>query len=334
MAKSGEVDRTINLKLIRYVPGKGAKFTPIPYQEVLADFGRKTALVKDRLLGNPSAGTLVAFIDQLQPVFNAKAFRLNSYTPGDASTGFVPDLTVTNVDVRAFRVRDSEDRIIELLNTVHVLALGECLLIESAPNGGGATLVARYLNQVVRRVVAKTTPAGPGMSIPYLQLVDVASRGLRDEIRRGGGVKKLTLGLREQIDEAQDGTFGEVLTHTLGHVHGTKEVTVSWNAVDTLPEQQVIDAFQEAQDDEDLSKIVIELKHGGRITGLEQYKLNRRVSVPAIGGRTAQMPSMVGEMKSFMAELMTEEGGYSVLTPEGMVAMRSSAAEQAAGGQG
>lgn len=238
-------------------------------------------------------------------------FEVWSYEPGAIPPTLTPDPHQANavIDERAGAEGD-EAR--ELIYISYVLVYGQAAVVESTRGAGGIMYIERYLNKLVRQF-----SLGRGYNFYF---TDAVSSGLRGEIARGGGAKGFTLGLSESVPNTDSELLG-MLSGVKRYMPSTGMMTVEWKSKDTLPTEKVIEAYDEAREQEEIDGVIIHLADGSSIRGAAKFKIKKTIEVTDVGGKNPDRAELMRKMLVYLEELCTPgDNGKRILDESGALA--------------
>lgn len=236
-------------------------------------------------------------------------FELWSYVPGKVPAGFIPDPKAINAQYNIAPMLDENGKSKEMISISHVLLFKNVAVIEATKGTGGAFLVEKYLNKLLRARCA--------VRPPHVGFETAMSSDLYQEIEQGGGVVSVSLGLASAQQDPGNKVSG-LLSDAHGIFSRTELVTLSWTAEkkSLLDPEEVISEARVAKDDE-LDKIFIKLKHGS-INGLSKYKITCPIEVKDVGGKNPDHKQVQESMAAYLLKLMTPNAkGHRVIDAEG-----------------
>ena len=314
------LSRTFQLKPIQFSPQKpGAE---LDLAGVMESLQARLPTVGDRTW-TIGLTTDTDFIPQLCYFFNnyqkldaqTCLFEVWSYEPGLIPLTLTPDPNSLNAvidseaiaalhededldgEVEGGGVQDLEEKKrAEFIEISHVLVFGSAAIIESTRNTGGVSYIQRYLNK-------KAKEAGLGRSSTFF-FTDAISGGLKEEIDQGGGAVGFTLGMSRGAVDSENELL-DVLSQVRSYMPSNGMLTVEWRSKDKLPTDKVIEAYTEAQDLDEIEKLIIHLDSGSTIRNLSKYKIKRTVEVDDVGGRNPDRAELCRKMVNYLEELTT-----------------------------
>ncbi|MEH6413835.1 hypothetical protein [Pseudomonas sp. CGJS7] len=212
-------------------------------------------------------------------------FEIGSYIYGIAHDQTTLDFTKPHPEIVSEVLPKSGVSDRALTSVIRGVALGEIVLLESSRGSGGYNVAQGVLGRLIEKHCKKPPPL-PGMSPhknvnwPSIELMDVISDNLRDEIERGGGVDRLYLRVSEGVD-ADDESWAHRLRSQMNQLSHAQKFHAVWEADgDAFDTDAVMTAVDEAeQDDSGLDKIIINLKNGDKINRLDRFKVRDEVTV-------------------------------------------------------
>ncbi|WPX21005.1 hypothetical protein RHM58_14755 [Pseudomonas sp. 10S4] len=131
---------------------------------------------------------------------------------------------------------------------------------------------------------------------------DAVSSGLRSEIERGNGAVGFTLGLSESVPNAQSELLG-MLSGVKSYMPSSGMMTVEWKSKDRLPVDKVIEAYDEAQQQDEIDSVIIHLSDGSSIRGLSKFKIKRTIEVADVGGKNPDRAELGHKMVGYLEDL-------------------------------
>lgn len=310
---SGTINRTILLKVVKFKPGKRKEFSPPRIDDVLQQAWDQSESVETLLYpsGNNIAGDRRrCFMVDGQSHKEGFSFQFCTYIPNSFPPSVELDFSGKEVDIDAIPVKDDDGNPRQVVSVTHVLAFGQVLIVESVKGSGGTHLLEDYLNFIVRKV--------KGSKHPRPHLYDAVSRDLKASITHGGGAVAVDLSLVQP--NVQEGSiYANTLTKVQEKISGTEQVLISWRSKAGLDSDEVLAAFNEAETNDALDRIVIHLNNGETIN-LSKYRIRRRVSVQSVRGNNPASSEMVMEMRSYLLSLMEpDDNGVAILTDDGQL---------------
>lgn len=242
-------------------------------------------------------------------------FEVGSYTYGHAPDQMALDFTVAEPAITTERVQaGGETR--EIVTICRCVALGETLIIENVRGSGGVLAVQKLLSKLLPLYCT----FGPsGRRYPTLELVDVASAALRDEIIRGRGVAKVTLRMINATPPEPDGWL-QPLRMGRARVRDAARFTATWEAADSkqLSTDDVLSAVDEQmEEDSDLDKVLIELVDGNRIDSLGKYKARHEVVVPVDNANVMHASVLIDGMWGYLDDLRRTHNNWRLVDDDG-----------------
>lgn len=219
-------------------------------------------------------------------------FEVWSYEPGAIPLTLTPDPHQQNavIDVRD----DGEEDEREMIHISHVLVFGKSAIIESTRGAGGVIFIQRYLNRI-----AKDHVLGSHYRFYF---TDAVSAGLRGEIERGKGAVGFTLGLSESVPNAESELLG-MLSGVKSYMPSNGMMTVGWKSSDRLPTEKVIQAYDEAQAQDEIESVIIHLADGSSIRDMAKFKIKKTIEVEDVGGKNPNRGELAQKMLAYLEEL-------------------------------
>jgi hypothetical protein len=310
------ISRTLQLKPVQFSPHKpGEEVTLVDLMRTLRDL---CPTVGSRIWEQMVAladGTRIPqqcyFFNNYQDLDEQTIlFEVWSYEPGTIPQTLTPDPYQENavIDERT----EGEEDARELIQISHVLVYGKSAIIESTRGAGGINFIQRYLNRLVRDHQL-------GRKYNFF-FTDAVSSGLRSEIERGNGAVGFTLGLSESVPNAKSELLG-MLSGVKGYMPSSGVMTVEWKSKDRLPVEKVIQAYDEAQQQEEIDSVIIHLADGSSIRGLSKFKIKRTIEVADVGGKNPDRAELGHKMVAYLEQLCTPgRNGKRILDEFGALA--------------
>lgn len=245
-------------------------------------------------------------------------FEIWSYEPGTIPQTLTPDPSLANAVTDS--IINSEDagddepegKKKEFIHIAHVLAFGHSAIIESTRSTGGVHNIQRYLNKMSR-----TSSIGRTGNFFF---TDAITKELTKEIDRAGGAVGFTVGVTSVNDNNQSALLG-ALSSVRGYMPSSGLLTVDWRSKDKLPTQKVIEAYDEAQKQEEIESVIIHLGDGSSIRGLSKFKIKKIVHIDDVGGKNPDRAELLSKMVLYLEELCTPGAdGKRILDDSGALA--------------
>lgn len=311
------ISRTLQLKPVKFSELKDGNDNTLPVlMKLLAG---TFATVGERM---DETGTRIddEFIPDLCTFFNnyqelddkTCIFEVWSYEPGVIPQTLTPDPEKENaiVDTAGHVDGDGEKR--EFIHIAHVLAYGHSAIVESTRSTGGVYNIQRYLNKMARK-------AGLGRKGTFF-MTDAVTKQLSKEIDRAGGAVGFTVGVTQVDPNSQSALIG-LLSNVRGYMPSSGLMTVDWRSKDKLPTKKVIEAYDEAQKQDEVESVIIHLSDGSSIRGLSKFKIKQTVHVEDVGGRNPSQAELKRKMVLYLEELCTPGAdGKRILDESGALA--------------
>lgn len=310
------ISRTLQLKPVKFSEVKDGGERTLPWlMEKLA--GNYTT-VGERL-DTTGVTTVEGVIPNLCTFFNnyqklddsTCIFEIWSYEPGVIPHTLTPDPNLENAVVDTFETDEVEDKR-EFINIAHVLAFGHSAIVESTRSTGGVHNIQRYLNKMARN-------AGLGR-LGNFYFTDAVTKELGKEIDRAGGAVGFTLGVSQVNPNNQSPLLG-MLSDVRGYMPSSGLLTVDWHSKDKLPTAKVMEAYEEAQQQDSIESVIIHLNDGSSIRSLSKFKIKKVVHVDDIGGKNPNREELKRRMVVYLQELcMPGADGKRILDDSGALA--------------
>lgn len=305
------MNRIIMLKAIEYRATRKPDFVPPQIHTTLHNIWNGSQAIQDIVYEYGAPGSphhRVCFMNHGVRTRQGFAFQFCSYSPGEYPPSMGPDLTVRNVDVEAIPVTDARGNQRHVVHAVNVLVYGRVMIIENAKGAGGVSLLQRYLTYLLRNNVDEDHPS--------LNLHDAVSANIHDEISAAGGAVGVTMKL-VHANNLDGSVYADSLSNVRSAIGGTDMLTVKWTSDTRLSSEQVEAAFLEAEENDALDGITINLRNGDTLN-LGKHKIRDSVSVDEQPGRNPNRDQLMRHMKRFLLELMRpDDNGNSVLSQQG-----------------
>lgn len=313
------ISRTLQLKPIKFSDLKdGNDMTLLALMEILS---AALPTVGDRMETTGLTLTDGSVLPQLCTFFNnykkldedTCTFEIWSYEPGAVPETLTPDPSMPNAVVDpAITASDTGEENKEFIHIAHVLAFGHSAIIESTRSTGGVQNIQRYLNKIARK-------NGLGRRGNFY-FTDAVTNELSKEIDRAGGAIGFTVGVTSVESNNQSALLG-ILSSVRGYMPSSGLLTVDWRSKDRLPTAKVIEAYDEAQKQEEVESVIIHLNDGSSIRGLSKFKIKKVVHVNDIGGKNPDRAELVRKMVIYLEELCTPGAdGKRILDDSGVLA--------------
>lgn len=309
--KQKSLNRTLALKPIVFAKEINKKLA-----ELLMEADKACATVGERIMHDMVIGVdgpipdYSYFYNNLEFYENgAVFFELWSFIPGRMPAGFTPDLNAKNAKYDVAQIVDGNGNAKELIQISHVLVYKNAAIVEATKGTGGAFLVEKYLNKLLRERCAKRPP--------HVAFTTAISSDLLNEILQGGGAVSISLGMVGAKQESDNKVVG-LLSDAHSVFSKTELVTLSWSAgsKSTLSAEEVVTEARTAKDD-NLDKIFIKLKHGS-IKGLSKYRITSPISIRDAGGRNPDHKEVKEAMIDYLGRLLQPDAkGRRMLDDEG-----------------
>jgi hypothetical protein len=304
--------RTLLVKRITFNAGNHPDFQPPSVSEVLQRIWSSTRTAAETVWSTTEdADARRCFFHRGQPTQAGFIFEFCSYLPGNYPPSLTPRFDSKDVDISIMApFAGGEQR--EYVTTVQVLVNGLSLIMEHSKGVGGAAALRKYLTHLLRQ--HSNDPRHPSIN-----LIDAASRpDLHRAIARGGGVLMMQLPLVHQSADNSQRPYHRTLSELFSKVGGTDKVVAIYSSRDGLQVNDVVAAFEEAdQDDEDELGCQITLMNGEKLTP-SRYRIQKRISVPVTEGRNPVPQAVREEIKAYMIELLDDAAvGGALLTRDG-----------------
>lgn len=240
-------------------------------------------------------------------------FEIWSYEPGVIPETLTPDPLQANATVDVVQSEDdSEENKREFIHIAHVLVFGHAAIVESTRNTGGVHNIQRYLNKMARHI-------GLGRRGNFY-FTDAVTNKLSKEIDRAGGAVGFTVGVTS-VDSNNKSELIGVLSNVRGYMPSSGLLTVDWRSKDRLPTSKVIEAYDEAQQQEEVESVIIHLSDGSSIRGLSKFKIKKVIHVSDIGGKNPNRGELAEKMVRYLDELCTPgSDGKRILDDSGALA--------------
>jgi hypothetical protein len=290
-------NKILDLKYLRFRSGNAA-YTPPAVDDLLLRIDSATTAVAD--VHSPSvarikSGMPCMFIDDIRRRSNSKGvmFNIHTYTAGAGADRIRQDFSQKRVTVEQGNLTGKDGRPREVVTTIRALALGQAVILERVRGAGSIAWIESYLTALFRKHL------DPDMY--SVSLEDVYSRGLREIIAAGGGVKQVTMNMVGAKSSAST-TLGQTLINTKRLLKGQSKMRVSWEADGTgvIDEQDAIDAMNDGS----IDKVLLVLKSGERVGSLNRYKARYEFDVAMVGG-VVPVTVIETEMWRYMKDLRT-----------------------------
>jgi len=316
------LNRTVSLKVIKYEnPPPG--FIPNPIQYVISSILKNAPLVSDRLSpplspsASPSSTNQHRFInknDTKDFVFFEFCGFNPGITPSHIDLDHFPNPSV-NIDTSPLFDTSNHPRI--LTKTHHVCGFGEILIIES---GLGPRIIERYLNEMILKYYKSPYP----YPYPKLRLKDIISKDIVLEVKKGGGIREVKMGLTHGLDLSAGRRFQTLLGETKSKIGGTQDLTISWkNGKGQLSTSDAVEAYSEiselSEEENDEGNVIIKLTlNNGSVFDLENYKIRTSLIIDEENGHP-KFDSFQKTIEEYLNQLRKPQGneGKRVLTDEG-----------------
>lgn len=311
------ISRTLQLKPVKFSELKGGNDNTLPLlMEVLAD---AYPTVGERM---DETGTRIddEFIPDLCTFFNNYQklddnlciFEIWSYEPGVIPQTLTPDPDLINAEVDTAGHTDDDGEKREFIHISHVLAFGHAAIVESTRSTGGVNNIQKYLNRMARKL-------GLGRKGNFY-MTDAVTNQLSKEIDRAGGAVGFTVGVTQTDPNSKSALIG-MLSGVRGYMPSSGLVTVDWKSKDKLPTKKVIEAYDEAQKQDEVESVIIHLSDGSSIRGLSKFKIKQTVHVDDVGGRNPDRAELKRKMVLYLDELCTPGAdGKRILDESGALA--------------
>lgn len=243
-------------------------------------------------------------------------FEIWSYEPGTIPQTLTPNPNLPNAvtdNIAQVSGQGEEGDVKkEFIHIAHVLAFGHSAIIESTRSTGGVHNIQRYLNKMARQ-------AGLGRRGNFF-FTDAVTKKLTQEINRAGGAVGFTVGVTSVNTDNKSELLG-VLSNVRGYMPSSGMLTVDWRSKDKLPTQKVIDAYEEAQKQDEIESVIIHLSDGSSIRGLSKFKIKKVVEVDDVGGNNPDREELLRKMVLYLDELCTPgDDGKRILDESGALA--------------
>lgn len=315
------ISRTLQLKPIKFSELKDAGDRSLPWlMETLAARFTTVGARTDET----GITTVEGVIPQLCTFFNnyqklndiSCVFEIWSYEPGVIPQTLTPDPTLPNAIIDSVIVEDeaesNSDPKREFIHIAHVLAFGHAAIVESTRSTGGVNNIQRYLNKMARN-------AGLGRKGNFY-FTDAVTKDLSKEIERAGGAVGFTVGV-STIDPNSKSDLLGALSSVRGYMPSSGLLTVDWSSKDKLPTAKVMQAYDEAQQQEEVESVIIHLSDGSTIRGLSKFKIKKVVHVDDVGGKNPDRAELKRRMVMYLQELRTPgSDGKRILDDSGVLA--------------
>ncbi len=301
------ISRTFQLKPIKFSELKaGNDMTLTQLMAIFADafptVGSRMDITGLTLASGETVPQLCTFFNNYQALDEKTCvFEIWSYEPGLIPQTLTPDPNMANAVTDSLPADDedgseSNEPKKEFIHIAHVLAFGQSAIVESTRSTGGVNNIQRYLNKMSRRL-------GLGRRGNFF-FTDAVTKKLTQEIDRAGGAVGFTVGVTSVNDNNESALLG-VLSNVRGYMPSSGLLTVDWRSKDKLPTQKVIDAYEEAQKQDEIESVIIHLGDGSSIRGLSKFKIKKTVEVSDIGGNNPDRGELLRKMVLYLEELCT-----------------------------
>lgn len=311
------ISRTLQLKPIKFSELKEGN--DMTLTSLMAILSEQMPTVGDRMDETGLSLADGSFLPHLCTFFNnyqeldedTCIFEVWSYEPGAIPETLTPDPSLVNAVVDSKIKEEKEDQK-EFIHIAHVLAFGHAAIIECTRSTGGVHNIQRYLNKIARR-------SGLGRRGNFY-FTDAVTKQLSKEIDRAGGAIGFTVGVTS-VDSSNKSELLGVLSSVRGYMPSSGLLTVDWRSKDRLPTAKVIEAYDEAQQQEEVESVIIHLQDGSSIRGLSKFKIKKVVHVNDIGGKNPDRAELARRMVTYLEELCTPGAdGKRILDESGALA--------------
>ncbi len=141
----------------------------------------------------------------------------------------------------------------ELVHPIHAVVVGEAMLLDLPRGAGGNAQLQRYLEFLLRKWYPKHA---------HLHLIDLMAPDVQQMIRRGGGAVELILRLAH-TPKQKGSRYARPLAQLRNCVGNANTVTaiISGTAKTQLSESDILAAYEEVTDTEDLDSLIHPITH-------------------------------------------------------------------------
>lgn len=314
MAKNKSIYRTLNLKAVRYRTRK-KDFKWPRLETILKTIFDNSSNIGSRLY--PESDLVRpddwhCFINDFQPYKGGYIFQHCSYIPGQVPISMLPDLQKNNLKLNSTPIVDENGSHREVVYVTHVFAYGNILLVEGVKGAGGIGLLEEHLTYLTRKFYDDKHP--------NLHLVDAVTQELHKAIESGGGACAVNLNLAK-ANVTRNSAYAETLSEISGKVRNSDQVTVRWKSSRKLNSKDVENIYDEAEHNDALDRVSIELNNGQTIT-LDKFRIRSRVEVPANKAKQPDSDAIIRKIKKYYLELQRpdDDNNMIILTSDGHLA--------------
>ena len=307
------VTRTLMAKMVRFAAGNRRDFSAPSIDGILRSILSSAETIGSRHwpdLPVPKDANRCFFIDKVFDRAAGVLFHICAYEPGHTPLGVLPDMDAEEADVQPVPMDDPDTGVRrEVVTICRCLGVGDVLIIENVKGAGGVNAVSHLLTHLIRKYIDQKHPS--------MHLIDVANQELREAISRGGGVVEIVMDLAHSA--VNDGSrYAQPLSGIRRLVRNTGLLRVSHRAKSGhLEDDDVIAAFEEAQEDDGLDKVTLRLHDSTVIDKLRRFKLRKPVTVTKTGDGSPNGSEIQRAMWDYLRELQELQEGRRILDEDG-----------------
>lgn len=321
------ISKMLYAKRVRFKSGRLKDFTPEPIEDLLRHIVQAAPNWAQRHWPPPPAppevipaGTGCSFIgrivDRADGDQKGVYFDVGSYTNGHAPDQMALNFQSSEPDITTDRVRDARGNVREIVTICRCVALGETVIVENVRGSGGVMAVQRLLGKLLQ---THCRHGAQDRRYPNIELIDVMSGDLRDELRKAGGAEKVSLRMIEGAEPPPDAWL-HPLSAGRDRFGNTAVFAATWEAADSevLDTEDVIAAVAEREEvDSDLDSVVIHLKDGNTITNLGKYKSKYEVTLRVNDGELPQYSMVISGLWTYLDQLRRPNQNWRLLDDDG-----------------
>ena len=302
-------DLTLALKVVRYASGHKQFTAPRVEDLIWRGLSKVGSLADTQHPQKADEGERVYFLNDWKKLREGVRLQMCSYVPGQLTKTLRPDLSGTSVDVKNVKIVDDDGNKLEPLTVMHAHLFGDVVIVEQRRGAGGVSKLGTVLTALIRRWVDKSHPS--------IHLENAVSADLIKAIKAGDGATGFRVRLVHPTVH-DDHRYSASMTSLFRAASGTKKLGVEFTADGTYSSAAVKEVITEAEDDDSLEGLAIQLANGNTVT-LSEHRIRKPYKVQVDDSGYPISPDVVSSMRDYLTYLRRPGDGQT-LTKSGSLA--------------